>query len=186
MVLNGMALYVAYCATLVGNNILNYLRDPWLATGIPLFPFVNGFLGLIYTVQRILVPFQRHWGVSSLQWLGGLLCAAEVVRPGAVLGLPNAIVRRLASGVRRGGKADAGGRKRKIILVLLLILLAVVVWRRYREGLLTGGTMYAAGDVALRLVVPIIVLFVLFRRTRLFARVLSGGGGGDSNAPLGN
>lgn len=29
LVLNAAALYLAYCVTLVGNNFLNYVRDPW-------------------------------------------------------------------------------------------------------------------------------------------------------------
>jgi len=172
LVLNTSALYLAYCVTLVGNSFLNYVKDPWAAAWIPLFPFINGFYGMVYIVQRVLVPLERHWGLGALQVLGALLCTAEIVRPGTILGLPDAPVEKLRSRLSQARKSEAGGRRSVIILAILLIILALLTWRRLQEGLLTSATLYAASGVVLRVMLPVIILFILIRRTRIFARVM--------------
>jgi hypothetical protein len=172
LVLNTAALYLAYSLTLVGNNVLNYARDPWSAAWIPLFPFINGFFWVVYVVQRVLLFLEHHWAPGGLQVLGALLCATEIFRPGTILGLPDAIGQRLSSRFRQGRIRNAGSKKGEIILAILLIVFSIVAWRRFQEGLLTGATLYAAGGVALRVMLPVIILFMLIRRIRIFSRLL--------------
>lgn len=166
--LNGIALYIAYCTVLIGNNVLNYVSDPWLLAGIPVFPVLNGFLYLIYGVQRFVTVLEHSWGLRSLQVLGGLLCAIEMVQPGAILGLPEAVAKRLRPRTTSPKKPDMKPKQQKILLTMLLVVLAIIVWRRFQEGLLTPDTLYVAGGVTLRVLLPIIVVFWLLRRTRIF------------------
>jgi hypothetical protein len=171
LLINAVALYGAYCITMIGGNLLNYFRVPRLAAWIPVFPVYTGYLWLIHALQKTTALAEWYLGLGTLRILAGAICAAEVIRPGITLELPDRAATKLAP-KREPRRRKPGAKVAGIVLAVLVVSLAALGWRRYQEGFLTGSSIRVFGSVALRVYLPVVVLFLLIRRSNLLARLL--------------
>jgi hypothetical protein len=171
LLVNALALYTAYCATMIGGNLLNYFKVPRLAAWVPVFPFYTGYLWLIHALQKTTALAEWYLGLGTLRIVAGAICAAEVIRPGITLELPDRVAAKLAPHRARRGR-KFGATVARIVLGGLVVSLAALGWRRYQEGFLTDASVRVFGSVALRVYLPVVVLFLVIRRSNLPARLL--------------
>jgi hypothetical protein len=156
---------------MIATNIPSYARDPSLALRIPLFPLSNAFLWLILAFQKSLAFLEHYVGTLGMHLAGVALCAAEIIRPGCILGLPRWMVRRLRIRLAQGRSRTGAPWRSMIVLAALCTVFAVIFRRRLEEGLFTRGSMQTFGMMVVRYYLPIAVLFAAIRRLPLFARI---------------
>lgn len=129
---------------------------------------MNLFLWLLYSVIRYIVSLESHMGTGVIQTAGGIFCLIELVRPGTILGAPQLLLSKI-------GKTPAAqrqtGKKSLVVLILLLIVLGTLGWRRFQEGMINADTLLAVGGVSIRVIIPIVFIFLILRRVPPFRRM---------------